>query len=341
MSAPATQTPTHRAVARAAWRVDVTRAFARDVPGASDARLEVALHAVAPAEGARLPIALVCLPGGFLSRQYFDLEVDGHFAYSFAEHMARAGFTVLCIDHLGIGESSRPRNPADGYALGAETSARLNQVALEDGLARLRAGVGRIPPIGIEATVGVGHSMGSCLSVVQQALASPHRALALFSFTTDGAAAFLDDHEREVAKDEARAHDVAPELAARRFGSPFPPPVIDPETGKAAFSAGTAPEDGHRALQSAQTDLLAVPGMLSMMPNAFTPYANAIDVPVFVAVGDHDLHRVQRVPTMLPNAHEVTTYTQDDCWHCHNVANTRHRLWDRTAHWIRGVVPIR
>jgi len=31
-------------------------------------------------------------------------------------------------------------------------------------------------------------------------------------------------------------------------------------------------------------------------------------------------------------------YTQRDCWHCHHVANTRLRLWNRVAHWLDGVL---
>src|SRR5687767_9195756 len=51
---------------------------------------------------------LVCLPGGTYTHRYFDLEVPGHDGYSAARHWAAAGATVVALDQLGTGESSRP-----------------------------------------------------------------------------------------------------------------------------------------------------------------------------------------------------------------------------------------
>ena len=48
--------------------------------------------------------------------------------------------------------------------------------------------------------VGVGHSMGSCLSVVQQARHAPHAAIVLLSFTTRGLPDFLTGAERAFAE---------------------------------------------------------------------------------------------------------------------------------------------
>ncbi len=302
---------------RSEWRLDVSGA----VPG--DEALEVAASLIAPAD--RAPKALLlCLPGGYLSRHYFDLGLDGDHRYSFAEHMAGHGFASLALDHLGIGDSARPR---DGWVLRAETVARANQRALDEALARWQREGGSALP-----TIGVGHSMGSCLSVVQQAEHAPHRALVLFSFTTLGLRPFLQGHEAEVADDPEAIAARIEELARERFGGPYPADAPEAETP--AFSAGTAGPDGERALASASAGLLPIPGLLSMIPGGYRPWAEQVRCPTFVAVGDHDLHSAQKAPASLPHAPEVVAYTLEDCWHCHTVANTREKLFTRIARWI-------
>ncbi|HKX46418.1 MAG TPA: hypothetical protein VJP77_06925, partial [Planctomycetota bacterium] len=78
----------------------------------------------------------------------------------------------------------------------------------------------------------------------------------------------------------------------------------------------------------------AVPGLLAMIPGAYAPYAEAVRVPVFVAVGDHDLHGAHAAAAALPAAPEVVAFTQEDCWHCHFVARSRARLFERVAHFV-------
>lgn len=302
---------------RSEWRLDVSAAVA------GDEALEVAGTLVAP--GDRAPKALLlCLPGGYLSRHYFDLGLDGDHRYSYAEHMAGQGYACLALDHLGIGDSSRPR---DGWVLRAETVAHANQLALDAALARWREEGGDALP-----TIGVGHSMGSCLSVVQQAEHAPHRALVLFSFTTLGLRPFLQGREAEFADDAEGIAANIQVLAQERFGDAYP--ADGPEAETPAFSAGTAGADGERALANAAAGLLPIPGLLSMIPGGYRPWAEQVRCPAFVAVGDHDLHPAQRAPASLPNAPEVVAYTLEDCWHCHTVANTREKLFTRIARWI-------
>ncbi len=181
-------------VRRASWRVDVSDAV--PLPGSHS----IAVDVVVPDEGVAGAVraVLACLPGGFLSRRYFDLDPGGVEGYSFAEAMARHGFATLAFDPLGVGESSRPEPVEAGYALGVEAIARINQRALERALERLARGDREqaIPPTRCDATIGVGHSMGSMLTVEQQTLARPHRALVLFSFTTRGVPFFLNEDQR-------------------------------------------------------------------------------------------------------------------------------------------------
>lgn len=310
------------------WRFDVGAAL--ELPGSH----EIAVSVVAPSAFGRSGSATVlcCLPGGSLSRRYWDLEVDGDRRFSFAEFMAGRGIATLAIDHLGVGDSSRPQ---DGAAPDLLRLARANQAAFAQAMARLRAGdasEGR-PPSAELRSVGVGHSMGSCMTVVQQAHFAPHRAIVLLSFTTRGLPHFLTEAERAFAGDPQGARAQLPELIRARFGTPWPAPP-NGAGREAAYGVGTAPPEAVRALRKASTRLAAGPGILSMIPGAFAPEAERIRVPVFLAVGDHDLHAADHASGEFPHAPEVVAYRLPDCWHCHNVANTRERLWARIARWI-------
>jgi alpha-beta hydrolase superfamily lysophospholipase len=302
--------------------------------------LEIAVDVVAPSDlepGSEVGV-LACLPGGFLSRRYYDMEVDGDRRYSFAEAMARRGLVTLAFDHVGVGESTKPDPIEGGYALGVDAIARANQCALEQALDRLREGGGEgLPALAPLPTIGVGHSMGSKLVVEQQAIARPHRALLLFSFTTSGLPGFLGEEEKRYANDAIAARAALAELTRKTMGSPYPPRATGSESDRsAAFGVGTAPPMAEKALRQASTNLLAMAGLLSMIPGGYKPSADAIDVPVFVVVGDHDLHDERGLAAMLPASPEVTPFVLEDCWHCHFVANTHEKLFARVADWIHA-----
>jgi pimeloyl-ACP methyl ester carboxylesterase len=317
---PATnpENPTQYAeVTRREWRFDVSKTF----PNAS--RLEVAATFVAPT-GLPTRALLVCLPGGFLSRGYFDLCVAGDRGYSFAEAMAGSGFASLALDHLGIGESSKPD---DGWMLDADALARANQYALEAALERLqRDGTPKVP------VIGVGHSMGSCMAVVQQANHAPFSGLVLFSFSTLGLRSFLQGREAEVANDDDAIRARIVELAKERFASAHPGDERD--ATHPAFGVGTAPSETARALDDVATGILPIPALRSMIPGGYASWAKQVRIPTLVAYGDHDLPGSERgANESLPNA-TLDTVMLEDCWHCHFVANTRDTLFTHVASWV-------
>lgn len=264
---------THNAQAplRASFRVDVSGAV--DLAGA----FEIAGDLVSPVPHTSPPPAgiLVCLPGGFLSRRYFDLDVAG------------------------------------------------------------------LPPIATQKTLGVGHSMGSALTVEQQAAWKPYLGLILFSFTTRGTPAFLNEEQRAYAHQPERARRELGELARRTMGSPYPPSATDSESGRrAAFGVGTAPPETEEALHQASTRLLALGGLLAMIPGGYAPAAEKIDVPTFIVVGDHDLHNTDGLREELPLCPDFSAMTLEDCWHCHFVSNQRAVLWDRVGDWISDRIQL-
>ncbi|MGO9099809.1 MAG: hypothetical protein ACLP9Y_10385 [Mycobacterium sp.] len=60
------------------------------------------------AAGRRRGRRLAVSAGGLYDKRYWHMQIDGHPGYSFAEHLAAAGFIVIALDHLGVGESTDP-----------------------------------------------------------------------------------------------------------------------------------------------------------------------------------------------------------------------------------------
>ena len=176
------------------------------------------------------------------------------------------------------------------------------------------------------------------LTVEQQALARPHAALVLFSFGTHGTPRFLDDRMREYADQPERLRREIGGLARETMGMPYPERAAGSETNRrAALGVGTAPPEAEEALHAASTNLLAIGGLMSMVPGGYAPPAREVDVPVFMLYGDHDLHDDRHTREKLPRAPLVTTFGLEDAWHCHFVANTRETIWREVDGWIRDL----
>src|SRR4051794_11833343 len=125
---------------------------------------------------------LVCWPGGSYDRRYW--QFDAVAGYNFAEHMAARGVVVVAADHLGTGESSRP---ADVDAVDVACLA----AAAAEVAKQLRQRFAGIP------IIGVGHSLGGCVTVVAQAQHDCYDAVASLGFThgaKDSVAADVEDN---------------------------------------------------------------------------------------------------------------------------------------------------
>ncbi len=315
-------------------------------------RLEIDVTGVAPAGAGTIvaevflpdaqqvgkhPIVAFCLPGGGMSRGYFDLDVasdEGN--YSMARHLAGLGLVVVTIDHLGTGESSRPH---DGYALDPATVADVNGNVTARLLERLRQG--RLAP-GLAAlpaavSIGVGHSAGAGLSVHQQARHRSHAALALLGYHGRGLPGHLSEEERGFAGDPEGLHREIAQLVRKRFGDPLP--VMARGSSQLLVGAPMS-ESVHEALVAARTNLLGLVGLSSMIPGSYGPELAAVDVPVFLGLGSRDLtDATHEIPAQFPASRDVTLFVLRDAGHNHNVAANREQLWDRLAAWARAVTP--
>jgi hypothetical protein len=75
-----------------------------------------------------------------------------------------------------------------------------------------------------------------------------------------------------------------------------------------------------------------------MTPGLAAPFADRIDVPVFLAFGEHDVSEDPRAePVAYPHSPDITVVVVPEMAHMHNFADTRVRLWRRFAGWLPTV----
>lgn len=302
------------------------------LPGEGPLEMAVEIHAPLTEAIEDPPVALVCLPGGNMHRRYWDLGGEDD-SYSFARQMTARGFVVVAIDSLGIGDSDRP---ADGWALDTARLAAANAELTAVVLAGLRAGTltPSIPALPGLSSIGVGHSMGAMMTVVQQAAARQHAAIALLGFSTRGLPEYLGPEA--AAMDEATRREALPRLARALFREPYP--VIGRSTAGSGFFAGArADPRAAEIIRPAMGNMLALPAFQSMLPGNVAVEAAQIDVPVYLALGALDIAGPpHEIPAAFSASGEVTLLVLPDTGHSHFLFASRARLFAHLARWARG-----
>lgn len=282
---------------------------------------EVAIDVHLPERPADRPVLLVCLPGGGVTRRYFDLDGGPETAFSFARALTAAGHVVCAMDPVGVGDSTRPE---DGFALTVEVEARLMHRALE----QLRRTVVRGIDLSALPCVGVGHSAGAMLTGARQAGFRDCSALILLCFGTAGLPQFLTPEQLAALSEPDRGRSRLVEFARAAFGgqSYFDTPVRENDTPVG------------RALRAVRVPTIAPIAIQAMMPGNIAPELAMIDVPVFVAVGTRDMvgppHLLGAEYAASP---DFTLHVVDDAGHHVFLAPAARRLYDRIGNWIDGL----
>ena len=276
------------------------------------------------------PLVWCCLPGGGCTSAYFDLVVDGdETSYSMAAHLAGAGGVVLALDHLGTGASSRPD---DIFLVTPEILASAHHAAWTTLLARLRKGslLPGLPAVDSFVPIGLGHSMGAMIAIVQQARHGTYGALV----NLGAAGAGLPEHLRDpdwAGAEVGWLQSSLVDLARVQFGGP-------PITRRSPiFHADDVPPSVRAAFRAQQTNLLPSCALASLLPSFIDPDRAAITVPLFLGFAEHDLSSGAHdsVPH-YPSSSDITLFVLPGSAHCSNQAGNRHQLWQRLLGWARS-----
>lgn len=266
--------------------------------------------------------------GGGMSRHYFDLaggDTDG--TLSMAEHLAGRGFTVIVVDHPGVGDSP---GPVDGWRLTPGYVAARDA----DAVVELRQ---RYPG----PAIGVGHSMGAMLTVIAQGRHRCFDALGLLGwsysqrFGLPELDAGLADDERAVLGNADAVEEHLIEYAKRRFDQPCP--GGNSATWELLIGPMTISDQARDAIGAASAQLLAACGLAAIL-RGVGPEVAAVDVPVLLAFGEHDVTGNARATAEEFRASgDITLFELAAAGHNHNVAPNRHQLWDRLARWSESL----
>jgi len=320
-------------------RIDVCAVVA--LPGPLEVAVSVFIpDVVHPDTGA---IVMAAFPGGGYGRGYFNMRFPGHSGYSEAEHHTSMGIIFIAGDHLGVGESSVP----DFTRLTVEMIAAANDRAVREVLTRLKTGslAKEIPPVRIASTVGIGQSMGGCVTIVMQARHGTYNAIAPLGYSAIHTVLpqRSEDARRKaiLTFQHARGGELQNELIAATsaqiedFVYPFHWEDVPADILQADMSGGyplrrTVPPFGSGTIPSCAVQM--------MSPGFVAAEAAAVTVPVLVGVGERDV-----CPEPLSeckayaSAGDVSVYIVPRMAHMHNFASTRVQLWDRLVGWSRLV----
>jgi pimeloyl-ACP methyl ester carboxylesterase len=260
----------------------------------------------------------VCWPGGSYDRRYWQFDaVPG---YNFAEHMTAQGFAVVAADHLGVGASSAP---ADVDAVNLDAMARAAG-ALATAVRE------RLPGAPL---LGVGHSLGGCITIITQALLGTYDGVASLGFTHGS----KDSVTAEAA--DARDARAAAVTQAKAFFADWDAgyAIAPREPNHSWLYTASTPAEVVAADDATVTRWPRQSYVEALMAGYSASFAPSVECPVFLGFGEQDVpERPHDEVAFYTGSHDVTLYVLDDAAHCHNFASTRTRLWDRMARWADG-----
>jgi pimeloyl-ACP methyl ester carboxylesterase len=270
------------------------------------------------------PTTITLLSGGTYDKRYHHAVIPGHPGYSAAEHLASLGNIVLLVDHLGVGDSSRPPNPK---ASDARMVARANHAAVTEFHARLAAGT-LTPRLGAMADfvrIGGGHSMGAMQTIVQQAEHATYDGVMVIGYTAEGV------HFTRNGKKIAAATTIPTGEQPDYW-------LSDRSALREGFHWEDVPEDVVAYDNSIQVETPTKIGRDSLRTRVVADEAGRIEVPVYFCVSERDVSPDPHAePAFFRASADVTMHILPRAAHCQSFAGTRHQMWNRMHQWARWV----
>lgn len=292
--------------------------------------LQQTVRVFVPADGGSVRGVLCCLPGGSYDWHYWHLDVPGHTGYSFAEHLSSLGYLVVAVDHLGIGESST----VDGLRL--THLARGDAAVAMEIRSRVSSGTlhASLPALDVPV-IGVGHSMGACLTVMAQASVRCYNAVVLLGYSAAVDNVF-DIDTAAGALEERIAASASGVRALCGAAADAEVAMVDRNLVRGLFYAEDVPDTVIAADTAVQACTPIYASAEAAAPGYATKYIESVDVPVFLGFGDGvDLSPDPWAePANYRSASDMTLYVVPGSSHCHNFSTSRAVLWDRIADWL-------
>jgi hypothetical protein len=295
------------------------------------------------------PIVCFGFPGYGYSRGYFTFDMPGSADGGEAGWHAARGWIFVACDHLCVGESATPSSRG---ALTLEVLAAANHATVTEVLRLLADGAvdDALPPVREPTVLGVGQSMGGCLTVVQQAHHATYDAIGVLGFSAfhtvmwmppgapdNGVAYFLRNSRAVVSSPGAGTLSPVPDESGLSSLVPgfhyddVPREVVVADMVDYPTRGGDVPVWGS-ATGPTCSIWMASPGVIAAE-------AAVISVPVFVGVGERDVVPTPRdEPRAYSRSPDITVVVCPRMAHMHNMASTREQLWRRLHAWGEGVV---
>lgn len=284
--------------------------FALTVLPDQDVRL--AGHVFHPLE--RNHCVQVLVHGGTYDHRYWDAPEVGGVSYSYAREMARRGYTIVALDQLCVGASSRP--PGDLVSLDVAAA------GVAEAIKQVRAGaVGGAGPIAL-----VGHSIGTIISVYAQAVHHPADLLVTTGLGHEPVAGSPFPPGVVEAAMQSEYVDLPP---AARCGAFYDASTADP------------------AVIEMDNAILRQPIARALLADAFQASADntasrvaEVTGPVFVQLGGRDVIGPAALAAGESQHWRATTDVAveviDDIGHCFNLHPANRASWDGIDRYLRS-----
>jgi len=266
--------------------------------------------------GTNKNITLFCLPGGGLTKNYFDLAKN----FSFASRMTALGYSVITMDHPGIATNTLPTDYP--YYTPRQAAGFLN-TALENWNIT-------------EPIIGIGHSMGGMMIMLMQGNHSPFKALGLFGSSAGGLDWGLSDEEKKYINDEVSFARDLEALSLAKFGRPFTHAGGGPSGESITFGGET--KELTQRLREISCEMNSASAMMSMMRGSFRSEVGSIDVPLFFAFGDHDIGiPPEDTPKDFINASSAELVVLKKTGHNHFAFSSIETVCGKLDHWASNL----
>jgi pimeloyl-ACP methyl ester carboxylesterase len=326
-------------------QVDVTAAAGLGEPA------HVALTVTVPDELPAHPIVCFGKPGGGYARGYYTEDLPGPGLGAQATWHAARGWIFVSVDHLGVGASSQH----DPESLSYTPVVAASQAAETEVLEKLAAGnlIEDFGKVEDPLTIGIGQSMGGCLTIVQQGRYHSYDGIGVLGYsalhthppTAPGTPPIVSPWvPRDAMPSEGiftnapAVSEVEPGVVVRTDAMAWgfhyddvDPAVVAQDLGDFPARHGDVPPWG-----SATVPMTVA--LWCLAPGAVLAEAAAIRCPVLVAMGERDVLVDPRGEVRAyESASSVDFFVCPRTGHMHNFSRRRELFWRRIETWASWV----